>query len=244
MSDTTGQEETNHGETEHGQAPADGPVDSEGSGPVLIGLTGPIGCGKTTVAGMLTDLGGVVIDADALVREVTAPGEPALAAIRARFGAEVFEPSGLLDRGALAAIVFGDADSLRDLEGIVHPYVRSLVEARILAARQAGEPFVAIEAIKLVEGGLAERCDEVWLIECSAADQRVRLEGRGMTASDIEQRLVAQGPDLAHHLAPHADRRIDSSGSLESLRERVEDALAELLAPRFAGLPWGPVERR
>lgn len=223
----------------------DAPASSQaGGGPVLIGLTGPIGCGKSTVAGMLAELGGVIIDADALAREVTAPGEPTLAPIRKRFGPAVFDPSGVLDRGALADVVFSDASALRDLEAIIHPHVRERVEAAVLGARKAGDPFVVIEAIKLIEGGLAERCESVWLIECSAAQQRARLKGRGMAAADVARRMRTQGSDLAARLAPLADHRIDASASLESLRECVENALAEDLAPRFAGLPWGPVERR
>jgi len=222
----------------------DSPARQPGAGPVVIGLTGPIGCGKSTIAGMLVDLGGVAIDADALVRDVTAPGQPALVAIRARFGDDIIEPSGALDRGSLARIVFSDADALRDLEAIVHPGVRSLVEDGLERARRDGDPFVVVEAIKLIEGGLTRRCDEVWLIECPAPVQRERLAGRGMHGDDIDHRVAAQGSDLAERLADEADRRIDTSGSTESLRERVEDALAEVLAPRFAGLPWGPVERR
>ncbi len=82
----------------------------QGSDPAIIGLTGPIGCGKSTVAGMLGELGGTVIDADALARDVTGPGQPALNAIRARFGDGVFERSGVLDRAALGAVVFSDPD--------------------------------------------------------------------------------------------------------------------------------------
>jgi dephospho-CoA kinase len=211
---------------------------------VIIGLTGPIGCGKSTVAGMLAELGGVVIDADDLAREVTAPGPPALEAIHARFGEAVFRPPGLLDRAALAAIVFADPAALADLEAIVHPAVRVRIEARLDQARREGGPFVVIEAIKLVESGLGGRCDEVWLIDCPAPIQRQRLASRGMDAADIERRLATQGADLSERLAAHADRRIEASLSRESLRECVEDALAEVLAPRFAGLPWGPVERR
>jgi dephospho-CoA kinase len=216
---------------------------SAAEGPLIIGLTGPIGCGKSTVAAMLGELGGVVIDADDLVREVTAPGQPTLVAIEARFGEAVVRPPGLLDRAALAGVVFSDPAALRDLEAIIHPAVRRLVESRLERARREGDPFVAIEAIKLVEGGLAASCDEVWLVDCPAEAQRARLLGRGMTADDIERRVASQGPDLAERLAPSADRIIDTRGSLESLRECVEDALAEVLAPRFAGLPWGPVER-
>jgi dephospho-CoA kinase len=186
----------------------------------------------------------VVIDADALVREVTAPGQPTLEAICARFGEAVFRSPGLLDRAALAAIVFDDPAALGDLEAIIHPAVRTRVEMRLEQAGRDGDPFVAVEAIKLVESGLAERCHEVWLIDCPVEIQRQRLALRGMEAADIERRLATQGRDLAARLAPHADRRIDTSGSRESIRECVEDALADVLAPRFAGLPWGPVERR
>jgi len=213
------------------------------AGIVIIGLTGPIGCGKSTVAGMLGELGGAVIDADDLAREVTAPGQPALRAIRDRFGATVFESSGALDRTALAAVVFGDSAALRDLEAIVHPGVRTLVERGIEQASREGDPFVVLEAIKLVEGGLAARCDEVWLIECPVAVQRERLAHRGMESADIDRRLVTQGSDLAERLAGQASRRFDTSGTQEDTRESVEDALAGVLAPRFAGPIWGPVER-
>lgn len=216
----------------------------QGSGPVVIGLTGPIGCGKSTVGAMLAELGGTFIDADALVREVTAPGEPALAAIRDRFTAAVFDSAGGLDRAALAEVVFSDPAALADLEAIVHPPVRARVEALLESALASGVPFVAIEAIKLIEGGLAERCDEVWLVECDPAQQRERLAGRGLPADDVERRMATQGPDLAERLAGRADRRIDTSGPNETIREHVHDALADVLAPRLAGLPWGPVERR
>lgn len=214
-----------------------------GGRPLIIGLTGPIGCGKSTVAGWLGELGGAVIDADELAREVTAPGQPALNAIRDRFGDDVFQSSGALDRAALGAVVFDDEAALRDLEAIVHPGVRTLVEERFERAAREGDPFIVVEAIKLIEGGLAARCDEVWLIECSASVQRDRLVGRGMDAADADRRLAAQGSDLAERLAPHATRRVDTSGTQEDVRESVEDALADVLAPRFAGPIWGPVER-
>lgn len=224
------------------EAPSD-PVE-KGSDVAIIGLTGPIGCGKSTIGSMLAELGGSFIDADALAREVTAPGQPVLRAVRDRFGDQVFESSGLLDRAALGEIVFQDPAALRDLEAIVHPGVRRLVEERVERAGRDGDPFVVVEAIKLVEGGLADRCDEVWLIECPEELQRSRLAARGLEPADVERRLVTQGVGLADRLAAHADRRFDTSASIESIRERIEDALADVLAPRFAGPIWGPVERR
>jgi dephospho-CoA kinase len=215
--------------------------------PPIVGLTGPIGCGKSTVAAYLAGLGGYVIDADELARRVTAPGEPTLAAVSERFGEGVFGSPGVLDRDALAAVVFADPEALRELEAIVHPAVRALVESELRHARETSAPFVVLEAIKLVEGGLADRCTDTWIVTCEPPEQRDRLRGRGLTDEDIERRVAAQGPDLARRLderlgsRPH--RLVSASGSRESLRERVEDALADVLDPVFPGLPIGPVDR-
>ncbi len=219
-----------------GRGPAgDGTADdAAGSAtrPMRIGLTGPIGCGKSTVTKWLVGAGGTAIDADAIAREVTAPGEPAVAAIAERFGPGVLAPDGALDRAALAAIVFADADALRDLEAIVHPAVRARIQVAFAAAERAGEPFVVVEAIRLVEGGLAAACDEVWLVACGPTAQRDRLAGRGMTREDAERRIAAQGADLVVRLSPRATRRIDTDGPPDAARVRVLAALREALADR------------
>jgi dephospho-CoA kinase len=203
---------------------------------VRIGLTGPIGCGKSTIAAWLRDAGGVTVDADAIAREVTAPGEPTLPLIRQRFGDRVFDSSGRLDRAALARIVFDDRDALADLERIVHPRVRERIATAVADAEARGAPFVAIEAIKLVEGGYADQCDVVWLVECSPETQRERLSGRGMASEDVERRLAAQGGDLAERLSAAATRRIDTDGPSEQTRSRVEAALrAAVFGPRAMG---------
>jgi dephospho-CoA kinase len=204
------------------------------SRPVLIGLTGPIGCGKSTIAAMLAEIGGTVIDADVLAREATALGSPALPSIRERFGDGVFDSGGQLDRAALARIVFGDASALEQLEQIVHPRVRVLLEERLEQASRDNVPFVVVEAIKLVEGGLAERCDDVWIVTCGPATQRERLAGRGGAPDDIERRIAVQGSDLADRLAASLTGRIpvrvlSSDGSPSQTQELVEDALAEVL---------------
>jgi dephospho-CoA kinase len=201
----------------------------------VIGITGPIGCGKSTVARMLGELGGAVIDADVLARKATERGSVTLTSIRARFGDDVFAADGALDRAALAEIVFADDAALRDLEHIVHPEVRRLVEQEL--ARAATEaPFAVVEAIKLVEGGLAARCAEVWIVECAPGAQRARLVDRGTDPADIERRLAAQGADLADRLAAMVGpqqrvRRLSTDGSLDDTRMAVEDGLADALAP-------------
>lgn len=203
--------------------------------PLTIGLTGPIGCGKSTVAGMLRDLGAVVVDADAISRDATAAGTATLPGIHARFGDAVFTADGSLDRAALAAIVFEDAAALADLEAIVHPEVRRRVEDALTVAAESGALLVALEAIKLVEGGLATRCDEVWLVDCSPDVQRQRGLARGVAPDDLERRIAAQGADLAGRLESSATRRLSTDGDLASVREQVEDALAEALAPAMLG---------
>jgi dephospho-CoA kinase len=199
------------------------PEDHEGSRrSVRIGITGPIGCGKSTVARWLGELGAAVIDADSVARDVTAPGEPALDAVIARFGERYRQPDGTLDRAALGRLVFTDAEALRDLEAIVHPAVRPRILASIEEAEAGGTGIVAIEAIKLVEGGLASDCDEVWLVVCSGAEQRARLTARGSSPIEADERIEAQG-DLAARLAPFATLVVDASGSREAVRGRVQE---------------------
>ncbi len=197
---------------------------------VVIGLTGPIGCGKTTVAGWLAALGGMIVDADALARRATDRGQPALPAIRARFGDGVFDAEGNLDRGALARVVFTDQRALADLEAIVHPAVHQMILSEVADGQRAGAPFVVLEAIKLVEAGLAALCDVVWIVECGPDVQRARLAGRGIARDDAERRIHAQGQHLADRLAARLAReqpllpvrRLRTDGRESDVRREVE----------------------
>ena len=189
-----------------------------------IGLTGPIACGKSTVAGWLAEAGAVVVDADRVARSVTQPGEPAHDDVLAAFGSRVRAADGTLDRSALATIVFGHPDRLRALERIVHPAVRPRIMGEIAEAEADGATLVAIEAIKLVEGGLAELCDEIWLVTCDPAEQLRRLVARGADEDDAAARMGAQG-DIRERLAPASTRVVDTTGSPEEARRRVAVAL-------------------
>jgi len=212
-------------------------------GPVLIGLTGPIGCGKSTVAGWLAERDDVeAIDADAVARDVLDPGTPEVDAVYRRFGGQLRRPDGTLDRAALGRIVFADAAALADLEAIVHPAVRPRILALVDDAARRGRRVVAVEAIKLIDGGLAQLCDEVWLVTCTPVAQRERLDDRGLSAADAAARIAAQG-ELAERVRAQATRVIDSSGSAAATREAVMSALDAALATG-AGSADPPVSPR
>jgi dephospho-CoA kinase len=196
---------------------------------VRIGRTGPIGCGKTTVAAWLGEREGVVvIDADRVARQVVEPGEPTLDEIIERFGEGLRRPDGSLDRAALGRIVFTDAAALESLEAIVHPAVRPRILAAMTRADKDNATAVVVEAIKLVEGGLASLCDEVWLVTCDPIDQLGRVRMRGMSAAEADHRIATQA-DMTERLEPYATRMIDTSDTAAATKARVyeefEDAL-------------------
>jgi dephospho-CoA kinase len=195
---------------------------------IRIGLTGPIGCGKSTVAGWLGELGAVVVDADRIARDVVEPGQPAYDAVVDAFGPAIVRDDGVIDRRALGRIVFSDATALARLEAIVHPAVRPRILAVIEDAERSGASAVVIEAIKLMESGLALVCDEVWLVVCNPAVQRRRLADRGLDEPTAEQRIAAQD-DPGTRLAAAATRLIDTSGTLEETRTAVAEAWAAAL---------------
>lgn len=189
-----------------------------------IGLVGPVGCGKSTVAAWLGERGAVVIDADRLARTVLNPGEPALEAVLATFGDRLRLADGSLDRSTLGAIVFADPDALARLEAIVHPAVRPRILAAIEDAETHGAATLVLEAIRLVDGGYGPLMDEVWLVTCAGEAQRARLAMRGIEGENAERRIAAQA-ELIVRAAAVATRVIDTSGSPADTRAAVDGAL-------------------
>jgi dephospho-CoA kinase len=187
----------------------------------VIGLTGNIGCGKSTVAGMLRDLGVATVDADAVAREIRHNDADARAEIQRRFG--TYEASDL------ARIVFSDADALRDLEAILHPRVRGAIRSRLAELTEGGVEVAAVEVIKLLESPLADGCDEIWVVRCDEADAIARLAAsRSMDEATARSRLASQSSQDEKVAA--ADVVIDGSAPMDETRRQVEHALAALTA--------------
>lgn len=189
----------------------------------LLALTGGIASGKSTVSGMLAAHGAVVVDADAIVREVQAPGSPVLEAIVAEFGDEVRAADGALDRAALGARVFGDPGRLAALNAIVHPAVRAESQRRFRAAFEADPRAVVVYDVPLLaEARVGDAWDLVIVVHAPAETRLRRLvELRGMSESDARARLASQASD-DERLAL-ADVVIDTSTDLDATRRQVDD---------------------
>jgi len=203
----------------------------------LIGLTGNIACGKSSVLAMLAEHGAQVIDADRLTHELQQPGQPVYTAIVEAFGTGILEsPNGPINRRALGAIVFNNPAELRKLEQIVHPAVRQrlndwLAEQEIRAQNYLDiQPVIAvIDAIKLLESGWKSQCDAIWVVTCTPEQQIERLMAkRGMSEAEARARQQAQSPQSEK--VAHATVVIDNSGTLEETRKQVDAAWERILA--------------
>jgi dephospho-CoA kinase len=192
--------------------------------PFRIGLTGNIACGKSTVGKLLVARGAEYVDADRLVHALMEPGTPQNAQIVERFGTEVRAPDGRIDRPKLGAIVFADPAALRDLEAILHPGVRQEIRRRMDASTA---PIFVVDAIKLIEGGLAKEMDAVWVVLCPRAEQVRRLMSeRGLTEEQAEIRISAQTPQ--EEKARQATVVIENGGTLAEAERQLDAALAAL----------------
>jgi dephospho-CoA kinase len=200
---------------------------------LLVGLTGGIGTGKSTVARMLEKRGAVVFDADVLARQAVAPGTPGFDQVVERFGPNVLAPGGGLDREALASIVFSDPAARRDLEVIVHPEVRRLFAEGCEEYRDS-DRVVVFSAPLLVETGMHTAFDLLIVVSAPVATQIERLmRDRGMAERDVQARIAAQLPLEAK--AEVADILVDNDETLEDLERRVERVWWDLDAQARAG---------
>ncbi|HEX5396553.1 MAG TPA: dephospho-CoA kinase [Candidatus Limnocylindria bacterium] len=187
----------------------------------VVGLTGNIGCGKSSVAGMLRELGVATIDADALARQIRQNDAEARAAIERRFGT--------IDAHSLGQVVFADPAALRDLEAILHPKVRDAVRARLAELEEGDVEVASVEVIKLFESPLHDACDQVWVVRCDEPDAVRRLAAsRGMDEAAVRVRLAAQSTQ--QDKLARADVVIDNRGTLDETRRQVAAALDALLA--------------
>jgi dephospho-CoA kinase len=193
---------------------------------LLVGLTGGIGSGKSTVARLLGERGAVVFDADVLARDAVAPGTPGHEAVVQRFGADALAPGGELDREALAEIVFADPAARRDLEAIVHPEVRRLFAEGCDRYRDS-DAVVVFGAPLLVETGMHSAFDLLVVVSAPLETQLERLlRDRGMSAEQARARIDAQAP-LAEKVAV-ADIVIENDGSLDDLERRIDEVWPQL----------------
>jgi len=196
--------------------------------PYILGLTGNIASGKTTVGLLLLELGAATyVDADTVVHELYLPGQPLVAEVAREFGPGVVNAEGGVDRKALGDLVFGDPARLRRLEQIVHPLVFSALSGRMRDIPENG--VGVLDAVKLVESGYGALCHALWIVTCPPQIQFERLmTTRGMTEAEARARLAAQ-PPIEPKLSL-ASAVIDNSGSLDDLRRQVAAAWNAFLA--------------
>lgn len=195
--------------------------------PFVIGVTGGIACGKSTVMRRLADLGADTLDADAVYHDLIGPGSDLWEALRRRFGSAIIGVDGGIDRAALAGIVFADPDVLVDLDRITHPVVTAELRRRVATS---DTPVVAVDAVKLIESGFDRDCDRVWVVTCERPQQIARLSKRNrLEPAEAARRVDAQSP-IAPLLA-RADLVIDNSGEIEQTRAIVTTAWNHLFRP-------------
>ncbi len=192
-------------------------------GPRIVGVTGGLGSGKTTVCDFLRQGRAPVISADEISRCLMRPGYPIYDRTVEEFGEDVLDADGQLDRRLLGARVFSDAEARRRLNGITHPAIVDEMRRQVSRAKGQGAQVVVLDVPLLYEAGLEAMCDEVWVVWCRPEQQVRRVVQRdGLSEDEARRRLEAQMP--LEQKVQRADRVIDNSGSKESLVAQVEEA--------------------
>ena len=196
---------------------------------LIVGLTGNIGSGKSSVSRLFKDLGAAVLDTDQVARDVVVPGTEGLTKLVELFGNSILNPDGSLNRLQTAEIVFGNQDKLKQLNGIVHPAIREVLTKVIAEYRaEPKEPLLIIEAPLLIEVGLYKMVDQVWLVTVDEQEQIQRVMGRDQaTLEQVLQRIEAQMPQKDK--IPYADIVIDNSGDLNSVEQQVSKIWSDLV---------------
>jgi dephospho-CoA kinase len=195
----------------------------------LVGLTGGIASGKSTVARILKDLGAAIVDADALSREVVSPGQDGWHEIVATFGREVLQADQTLDRQKLRKLIFNNPEARKKLEAIIHPRVRALAEERIREQGDAGYAIVVYEVPLLFEGGLQEWLRPVILVASDVNIQRQRLQHRDSLDAEAAQKHIDAQMSLVEKRRL-ADYVIENNGTLADLEAQVRAVIAEIQA--------------
>jgi dephospho-CoA kinase len=193
---------------------------------LLVGLTGGIGAGKSTVADLLAARGAVIVDADQVARAVVEPGQPALAKLVERFGGSILDGDGRLDRAALAKVAFSDDDSRRDLEAITHPAINEEFTRRV--AEAPGDAIVVLDVPLLAESEQARKrpYQTVIVVEAPREVRLARLEARGVDRADAEARMGAQaGDEERRKLATYV---VDNGGDRAALERRIDEIWSDL----------------
>ncbi len=194
----------------------------------VIGLTGAIAVGKSTVASLLAAKGAAIIDGDQVVHALYAYNRALVARIVARFGPAMLTPDGSLDRAALGRTVFADPAALADLESLVFPHVLAEQEQLLARAQREGRSVAVLDAVKLVESGAGCLVNELWIVTAPAAAQRRRLQDRGLDAAASAARLAAQQPweskagRFLQEPPPRPVVLLDNGGTLDELAGQVE----------------------
>lgn len=194
----------------------------------VIGLTGGLASGKSTVSSYLREKGAVILDADIIARELMEPGQPAWLEVVRYFGRDILNEDGSINRQLLAERVFTSSEELALLNTLTHPLVRQEIVRRLneLNRQQLPPPAAVVDAPLLIEAGLTDLVEEVWLVAVEPERQIERAVARGLTAEEARRRLAAQWP-LEKKLA-YANRVIDNNGSREETRRQVDEFWQQL----------------
>lgn len=206
---------------------------------IVIGLTGNIGSGKSTVTRRLKELGAYAIDADQVAREVVLPGSPALQEIAKHFGSEVLDGAGALDRKKMGSIVFGDPEAMEKLNNITHPTIKAEINRQIELCRKknkngSGPGVLVVDAALLIEVGLEQSANEVWVVKIDLDKQVERLTARdGLTPEEALRRIAAQLPQ--DEKLKFAIRVIDNSGNKNETIKQVDRHWENMIREHFRG---------